>query len=302
MASRLMEPLIRNCDSTIANWTQGIVPINTGVVTDEDLALQMSFEEEDDVGSTFLDALRGINKGVPESGPKEASIGSKILSGGLRKTSPKAPADEKDDAKEPDDTSTDKPIRDVKLEDAETDSGPVDLNDEDALVRDGLEDRGLLVHMQEARGKLADLEEKRKDIPDEDELRKKHIQNLRLVSSCVSDLTRRLGEYQTTIENTLVQSSNADKLATGRQPHAYPKVKGEKPDNADALVHMSKKLAENGQAHQTLHEMFSGVLKSLIVLRREYESVVDGYGKIAEHAMKYREAARTLGGEDGAAH
>ena len=271
----------------------------------------------DDVAEQFLDAFRTQKPGVS---PASLILGSDGLALRTAKQRPDNVAedddsgipvadadgegdeegDEKDAREDASGDSSEKGVEEVFDPDAPDGAekrklrkgkfSRIDLNSEDAVVNES-EDKDLRAHMQRAREKLIDLEKQSVGLPDVAKLKTLHTQNLRTLSSAFKDFTRRLGEYQTAIEMTILQSSNSVKLSAGERPHGFPEVKEGRPENAGSLTHMSKKISENGESHQALHEAFSSIHRSLSALRRDYETVVDGFMRIAQHDQEMYEAA-----------
>lgn len=256
----------------------------------------MSFDlDGDDGADEFLDATR-----ITKSG--SSTLASIILGAGSDRTD-NVPIDDTEDedhedsedhedAPAPGDTKHDPedPLAAEKRQLREGKYAGIDLNDESAVVQES-EDRKLSSHMKNARARLADIERKAGELLEDKKLKEMHVTNLRELSSSFTEFRKRLGEYQTATEVTHVHSRNATKLANGEKPHGYPEVKAVKPENAGPLAHMAKKISENGEEHQKLHDAFVDILNRLGVLRRNYESVVDGYAKRAQHHHEMYAAA-----------
>lgn len=158
----------------------------------------------------------------------------------------------------------------------------VDLNDEGNLT--GLEDRGLLSHMDEARRALA--EQNKTQHPDQTVLRTGHVKTLRQFSTLVQTLTSANMELQCGVEETFLQANNAAKLSKGETPHAFPSVPGVKPTNAEALDLLKKKTDEAAKACQKSAESIASGINEIDVLRREYEKTIDGLTILVEFYKK----------------
>jgi hypothetical protein len=257
----------------------------------------MSMFDQDDVeDSGFLDAARSIKPRGPGSIIFGLAPAAPLKKADTKKESAKKSREAVPESNEPrEDNVDEQDVEDAPDMEAVLDTEPVDLNTEDGLERDGLEDKHLRAHMEMARANLIKLQKEMAEAPEESTLRNCHSQNLKIMSDSVKSLTKHIKEFQTAIENTIVHASNAEKLAAGRQPHGYPTVAATRPSNSEALAFMGTKLRDNGETHQGLHGVFSDILKDMIIFRRGYETVVDGYVKLAQHNGRlYEEAAKGL--------
>lgn len=157
----------------------------------------------------------------------------------------------------------------------------VDLNHETNLA--ALENSNLNARMDGARSTLSAQASGATAAPDRGDIRARHVKVTRQFSELALNLEKFCRELLCGVEETLLQASNAAKLAKGVQPHAFAAIKPSAPDNAKALAELGRKIEEAGKVCQAAFDNFNDARNSVDVLRRESERVSDDFARLADH-------------------
>ncbi len=162
------------------------------------------------------------------------------------------------------------------------------LDDEANL--EGLEDPNLVLHMERARAEYAErrISEKRRP-PNLDALKADHKRILVEINSLLRALEEQKAERQRNTDEICVHGSNAKRLSTaptatnGPPPHGYPALKQPiPPECLEAFRLLGIQIAKDGDLSKKSVEFCEESLKSLTLLRRNIEGLLDSLWRLVE--------------------
>jgi hypothetical protein len=149
----------------------------------------------------------------------------------------------------------------------------VDLDDAKHLA--GLEDPGLQAHMVQARKRLADSERARSAIVSAESLRRDDAGVSRMLSELTTSLKDQQMALQVAWDDVVLQATNAQRIASGDQPHGYPAM-GSSASHFRCFEHFGEKVAAAGRDLARIVGAFEEFERKLTLARRGHESVVSG--------------------------
>lgn len=148
----------------------------------------------------------------------------------------------------------------------------LDLNVEKNLA--DLEDPRLMEHMRLARERLAEQDRGAQTLRPVGELGRDYTAARRALSETVQTLNRLKMSLEVAMENVTLNGSNLGKLVAGEKPHRYPQG-----DYSATLPFLQKKIVANATELSQIIAELEELEKSMTLVRRNYETVVDGYAR-----------------------
>ncbi len=170
----------------------------------------------------------------------------------------------------------------------------VDLNDERNLA--GLEDPGLLSHMEGARRRLAEQDRALSRLPCREALREDYIKSLGEVSGVLARSEQLLSDTRERVELAFLLPRQVRAFAAGQTPHGatrpLPATVVADPAVGAALAFVEKKGEAVAEAFEKGLEVLSETRGQLFVARRQMEGVCDGLLALLEGAEEERRLLR----------
>jgi hypothetical protein len=170
----------------------------------------------------------------------------------------------------------------------------VDLNDERNLV--GLEDPGLLSHMEGARRRLAEQDRALSRLPCREALREDYVSALGMVAGVLALAEELLTDEREHVELAFLLPRQVSAFAAGQTPHGaarpLPAAAAADPAVGAALAFIAKKGEAVAVAFEKDLEALSETRSRLFVARRKLESVCDGLLALLEGAEEERRLLR----------
>lgn len=225
----------------------------------------MEFDEES--GSSMLDEIRNIGSKInnkPQLQEDNFDLLRKVQSSNFRKQS-----------------LFDKHADSAELTDYATlrKKHQIDLNSVENLAEHDLEDAGLQNHMEVARQQLAEYRRKQDLLPEAAMLFDQDMASRKSLSRIMQGLAHHKSHLQIANDAVLIQASNIKKISNGIRPHGYPNIE----NTNTCFEYLSEKLMAASDEMSNLLDLFEKIERDLILMRRNYEIVVDGERNRAKH-------------------
>lgn len=160
----------------------------------------------------------------------------------------------------------------------------IDLNDEKNL--DCLEDEDLVQRMAKARAALAANSRSQAGLTPLKALSGADAESRQALSRLMVALKEQKMVIQCACDEIMLQSGNVKKIAGGQPAHGYPSTADAAiPDEVkECLKVLAKKISTVGSDLARLIPAIENYERDLILTRRNYEKVVDGYAQYAEQS------------------
>lgn len=164
----------------------------------------------------------------------------------------------------------------------------IDLND--ATQIGDLEDAGLIEHMAAARAQLAAQERAGATLPPAESLIQADIEGRRALSSLSALLREQRMALSCVRDTVMLQSSNAEKIASGVKPHGFPAPDGGR--NPAQLTFLSARISASGADLERICAAIEAAECELTRARRSIEAATVG---LCQRSTHYEQAWIALG-------